>query len=56
MTVSALATAMRAVVTGYAMLLIDGRLKGTLAQLPAGESAETLLEQILNITGAPRKA
>jgi AcrR family transcriptional regulator len=44
------ATASWALVHGFAMLLIDGRLKNTIASLPDGADAEMLLEAVLAAT------
>lgn len=45
--VAARATAAWAVVHGYVMLMVEGRLKGTLAALP-GTDAETLFDAVLD--------
>jgi len=47
---AARATASWALVHGFAMLLLDGRLKNTLASLPEGADADTLLEAVLDAT------
>ena len=47
---AARATASWSLVHGFAMLLLDGRLKNTLASLPDGADADTLLEAILDVT------
>ncbi len=40
-------TAVWSLVHGFAVLLLDGRLRGTIATLPDGADAETLLEAVL---------
>jgi AcrR family transcriptional regulator len=47
---AARATASWALVHGFAMLLLDGRLRHTLASLPGGADADTLLEAVLDVT------
>jgi AcrR family transcriptional regulator len=47
---AARATASWSLVHGFAMLLLDGRLKNTIASLPDGAGADTLLEAILDAT------
>ena len=48
---AARATASWALVHGFAMLLLDGRLQHTLASLPEGDgNADALLEAVLDIT------
>ncbi len=47
---AARATASWALVHGFAMLLLDGRLANTLASLPDGGSADVLLEAVLDVT------
>ena len=47
---AARATASWALVHGFAMLLLDGRLRHTLAMLPKGTNADTLLEAVLDVT------
>jgi AcrR family transcriptional regulator len=47
---AARATASWALVHGFAMLLLDGRLRYTLASLPGGADADTLLEAVLDVT------
>ena len=44
---AAQSTALWALVHGFAVLLIDGRLNGLIASLPGEESADTLLEAVL---------
>ncbi|WP_245615379.1 TetR-like C-terminal domain-containing protein [Muricoccus aerilatus] len=44
---AAQSTALWALVHGFAVLLIDGRLSGLIASLPEEESADTLLEAVL---------
>jgi AcrR family transcriptional regulator len=45
---AARATALWALVHGFAMLLLDGRLKNTLASLPDGAGSDMLLEAVLD--------
>lgn len=47
---AARATASWALVHGFAMLLLDGRLRHTLASLPGHLDANTLLEAVLDVT------
>jgi AcrR family transcriptional regulator len=47
---AARATASWALVHGFAMLLLDGRLRHTLASLPGQPDANTLLEAVLDVT------
>lgn len=47
---AARATASWALVHGFAMLLLDGRLQNTLSMLPKGTNADTLLEAVLDVT------
>jgi len=47
---AARATASWALVHGFAMLLLDGRLRHTLASLPGEADANTLLEAVLDVT------
>ena len=47
---AARATASWALVHGFAMLLLDGRLRHTLASLPDEVDANTLLEAVLDAT------
>ncbi len=47
---AARATASWSLVHGFAMLLLDGRLKNTMALLPEGAGPDTLLEAILDVT------
>ena len=47
---AARATASWALVHGFAMLLLDGRLRHTLASLPGDPDANTLLEAVLDVT------
>lgn len=47
---AARATASWSLVHGFAMLLLDGRLKNTLASLPEGADAGVLLEAVLDAT------
>src|SRR5882757_1174844 len=47
---AARATASWALVHGFAMLLLDGRLQHTIATLPDGDGAEGLLEAVLDAT------
>jgi AcrR family transcriptional regulator len=47
---AARATASWALVHGFAMLLLDGRLQHTLAMLPAGTKPDDLLEAVLDVT------
>lgn len=47
---AARATASWALVHGFAMLLLDGRLRHTIASLPDGAGADALLETILDTT------
>ncbi len=47
---AARATASWSLVHGFAMLLLDGRLKNTIALLPDGAGPDTLLEAILDVT------
>jgi AcrR family transcriptional regulator len=47
---AARATASWALVHGFAMLLLDGRLKNTLAVLPDPHSVDSLLEAVLEVT------
>jgi len=47
---AARATASWALVHGFAMLLLDGRLRHTLAMLPKGTNADALLEAVLDVT------
>lgn len=47
---AARATASWALVHGFAMLLLDGRLQNTLALLPGGPDADVLLEAVLDAT------
>jgi AcrR family transcriptional regulator len=47
---AARATASWALVHGFAMLLLDGRLRHTLASLPGKPDAETLLDAVLEAT------
>lgn len=47
---AARATASWALVHGFAMLLLDGRLRHTLASLPKGTDADALLEAVLDVT------
>jgi hypothetical protein len=46
---AARATASWALVHGFAMLLLDGRLKNTMASLP-GVDVDTFLEAVLDVT------
>ena len=46
---AARAVASWALVHGFAMLLLDGRLRHTLASLPKGTNADTLLEAVLDV-------
>ncbi|MFO1109617.1 MAG: TetR-like C-terminal domain-containing protein [Bradyrhizobium sp.] len=47
---AARATASWALVHGFATLLLDGRLRHTLAMLPEGTNADALLEAVLDLT------
>jgi AcrR family transcriptional regulator len=47
---AARATASWALVHGFAMLLLDGRLRNTLASLPGGGNVDALLEAVLDVT------
>jgi AcrR family transcriptional regulator len=47
---TAQAAARWSLVHGFAMLLLDGRLKGLIGSLPAGEDADDLLEAVLTVT------
>ena len=47
---AARATASWALVHGFAMLLLDGRLRNTIASLPDGDGADGLLEAVLDAT------
>ncbi len=47
---AARATASWALVHGFAMLLLDGRLQNTLASLPKGTSVDALLDAVLDVT------
>jgi AcrR family transcriptional regulator len=47
---AARATASWALVHGFAMLLLDGRLRNTIASLPHGDGADGLLEAVLDAT------
>ena len=47
---AARATASWALVHGFAMLLLDGRLRNTLSTLPGSPDANTLLEAVLDVT------
>jgi len=47
---AARATASWALVHGFAMLLLDGRLRHTLASLPGHPDANTLLDAVLDVT------
>jgi len=47
---AARATASWALVHGFAMLLLDGRLRHTMASLPGHPDANTLLEAVLDVT------
>jgi AcrR family transcriptional regulator len=47
---AARATASWALVHGFAMLLLDGRLQNTIASLPGGVGADGLLEAVLDAT------
>ncbi len=47
---AARATASWALVHGFAMLLLDGRLRHTLAMLPGSTDADALLEAVLDVT------
>jgi AcrR family transcriptional regulator len=47
---AARATASWALVHGFAMLLLDGRLRHTLSTLPGSPDANTLLEAVLDVT------
>ena len=47
---AARATASWALVHGFAMLLLDGRLRHTLSTLPGNPGADTLLEAVLDVT------
>jgi AcrR family transcriptional regulator len=48
--VTAQAAARWSLVHGFTMLLLDGRLKGLIGSLPAGEDADDLLEAVLTVT------
>jgi AcrR family transcriptional regulator len=47
---AARATASWALVHGFAMLLLDGRLQNTIASLPGGGSADILIDAVLDAT------
>lgn len=47
---AARAVALWSLVHGFAMLLLDGRLAGTIRALPEGEDAGTLLQEVLAMT------
>ena len=47
---AAQAAARWSLVHGFAMLLLDGRLAGMIASLPAGEGADELLDAVLAVT------
>ena len=47
---AARATASWALVHGFAMLLLDGRLQNTIASLPGDGGADVLLEAVLDVT------